>query len=46
MLSKEESLWWLKGRKYEYCSSKNDMGELVDDLFDIGKLGQGFSAIY
>jgi hypothetical protein len=45
MLSKEDSLRWLKGRTDECRSSRNDTGELVDDLDDIGKLGQGFSVI-
>jgi hypothetical protein len=45
MLSKEDSLRWLKGRTDKCRSSRNDTGELVDDLDDIGKLGQGFSVI-
>jgi hypothetical protein len=29
MLSKEDSLMWLKGRTDEYRSSRNDTGEML-----------------
>jgi hypothetical protein len=45
MLSKEDSLKWMMRRIEEYCSSKSDIGEVVDDFDEVGKLGWGFSAM-
>jgi hypothetical protein len=42
MLSKEESLKWLQRRTDEYHSNENDIGGLVEDFDDMGKLGSGF----
>jgi hypothetical protein len=33
------------GEDIKYCLNKNDMGEVVDDFDDLGKLGQGFSFV-
>jgi hypothetical protein len=45
MLSKEKSLEWLHRRTKEYHSSKNGTSDLVDELEQEGKLGQGFSSL-
>jgi hypothetical protein len=45
MLSKEKSLEWLRRRTKEYHSCKNGTSDLVDELEQEGKLGQGFSSL-
>jgi hypothetical protein len=45
MLSKDNSIKWLQKRMEEYCLSKNDMGEAVEDFDELGKLGPGFSSV-
>jgi hypothetical protein len=45
MIGKEESIKWLQNRMEEYRSTKNDIGEVVDDFDKVGKLGSGFSSI-
>jgi hypothetical protein len=42
MLSKDESLKWLQRRMDEYRSGENDIGGVVEDFNDMGKLGSGF----
>jgi hypothetical protein len=44
-MNEDDSLKWLQERTDEYCLNKNDMGEVVDDFDDLGKLGQGFSSV-
>jgi hypothetical protein len=44
-MNEHDSLKWLQERTDEYCLNKNDMGEVVDDFDDLGKLGQGFSSV-
>jgi hypothetical protein len=36
---------WLVRQADEYHLAKNDIGEMVEDLDDIGKLGHGLSVI-
>jgi hypothetical protein len=42
MADKREDVEWLRHRTMEYRSSKDDIGDVVEDLEDIGKLGCGF----
>jgi hypothetical protein len=44
-MNEHDSLKWLQERTDEYRLNKNDMGEVVDDFDDLGKLGQGFSSV-
>ena len=44
-MNERDSLKWLQERTDEYRLNKNDMGEVVDDFDDLGKLGQGFSSV-
>jgi ribonuclease HI len=43
-MSKEASLEWLQKRVQEYRSTKNDIGETVEDFDEVEKLGQGFTS--
>jgi hypothetical protein len=45
MTSKEGELKWLHHRTEEYRSKENDLSDLVEDLAEDGKLGQGFSSV-
>jgi hypothetical protein len=45
MVSKEDSIAWMQGQTNKYRSKKNGIGEVVEDLDDIGKLGQGFTSV-
>jgi hypothetical protein len=45
MLSKDSSIKWLQKRTEEYRWSKNDMGVVVEDFDELGKLDQGFSSV-
>jgi hypothetical protein len=45
MLSKDSSIKWMQKRMKEYCWSKNDIGEAVEDFDELGKLGRGFSSV-
>jgi hypothetical protein len=45
MLSRKDSIDWMRKRTEEYRSSKNDIKEIVDDFYKVGKLGRGFAAI-
>jgi hypothetical protein len=38
MLSKDNNIRWLQKRTEEYRSLKNDIGEVVEDFDEIGKL--------
>jgi hypothetical protein len=38
-------LEWLSRRTTEYRSSKDDAVDVVEDLDELGKLGQGFSSM-
>nr|ABA97058.1 retrotransposon protein, putative, unclassified [Oryza sativa Japonica Group] len=40
----EASLEWLQKRVQEYRSTKNDIGETVEDFDEVEKLGQGFTS--
>jgi hypothetical protein len=40
-MDKCDSLKWLQERTEKYRLEKNDMGEIIDDFDDLGKLGQG-----
>jgi hypothetical protein len=31
---------WLAKRTEEYCSTRNDIGEIINDFDDVGKLGR------
>nr|ABA92239.1 retrotransposon protein, putative, unclassified [Oryza sativa Japonica Group] len=41
----EASLEWLQKRVQEYRSTKNDIGETVEDFDEVEKLGQGFTSV-
>jgi hypothetical protein len=45
MVSREDDIDRLVRRAHEYRSAKDDIGEVVEDLDDIGKLRHAFSAI-
>jgi hypothetical protein len=45
MMSKEDSIAWLQGQTNKYHSERNSIDEVVEDLDDIGKLGQGFTSV-
>jgi hypothetical protein len=45
MMSKGDCIEWLMRRTEEYRSTKNGIGEIVDDFDEVGKLGHRFSAI-
>jgi hypothetical protein len=45
MLNKEDNVAWLQGRATGYHSRENDKGDVVEDLDEIGKLGQGFASV-
>ena len=42
-MSKEASLELLQKRVQEYRSTKNDIGETIEDFDEVEKLGQGLS---
>src|SRR5512141_950066 len=42
-MSKEANLEWLQKRVQEYRSTKNDIGETIEDFDEVEKLGQGFT---
>ncbi len=44
-MSKEANLEWLQKRVQEYRSTKNDIGETIEDFDEVEKLGQGFTCI-
>jgi hypothetical protein len=44
MISKENNIEWLASRE-EYHSAKNDMGGVVEDFNEVGKLRHGFASI-
>jgi hypothetical protein len=44
-MNHEHNIEWLKRRMEEYHSARNGMGEVVEDLDEIGKLGSGFISI-
>jgi hypothetical protein len=44
-MNHEHNIEWLKRRMEEYRSARNGMGEVVEDLDEIGKLGSGFVSI-
>jgi hypothetical protein len=43
-MSKEANLEWLQKRVQEYRSTKNDIGETIEDFDEVEKLGQGFTS--
>jgi hypothetical protein len=45
MLSKEDSICLLQQRIEEYRPPKNNMGEVVEELDNEGRLGHGFSLV-
>jgi hypothetical protein len=45
MASKENGIEWPMKQVEEYCSSKNGMGDTVEDFDEIRKLGHGFSLV-
>jgi hypothetical protein len=45
MMSKEDSIAWLQGQTNKYHSERNSIDEVVEDLDNIGKLGQGFTSV-
>jgi hypothetical protein len=45
MTSREKSIAWLQERTAEYKAMKDGNSELIEDLDDVGKLGQGFSVV-
>jgi hypothetical protein len=45
MTSREKSIAWLQERTAEYKAMKDGKSELIEDLDDVGKLGQGFSVV-
>jgi hypothetical protein len=45
MLSKRDSIEWMKKRMEEYRSLKNDIREVVNDFDEVGKLGRRFTSI-
>jgi hypothetical protein len=45
MVTATKDLEWLSRWIAEYCSSKDDAMGMVEDLDELGKLGQGFSSM-
>jgi hypothetical protein len=45
MASKEDSIAWLQCRTTEYRAGRIGMSEVVEDLDEVGKLGQGFASV-
>jgi hypothetical protein len=45
MMSVSKDLEWLSRRTAEYHSYTNDVMGMVEDLDELGKLGQGFSSM-
>jgi hypothetical protein len=45
MASREDSLAWLQQHTEEYRTSRTNMSEVVEDLDEVGKLGQGFASV-
>jgi hypothetical protein len=45
MTSKEDSIAWLQRRPVDYRASRTGMSEVVEDLDEDGKLGQGFTSV-
>ena len=43
-MSREANLEWLQKRVQEYRSTKNDIGETIEDFDEVEKLGQGFTS--
>jgi hypothetical protein len=41
----DSSIEWLKRRLSEYRLTENDMGDIVEDFDEVGKLGLGFSVV-
>jgi hypothetical protein len=42
-MSVQKNVEWLRYHTKQYRSSTNDMCEAIEDLEEVGKLGQGFS---
>jgi hypothetical protein len=45
MLKQEKDGEWLRRWTEEFCSTKDDIGGMVNDMDEIGKLGHGFSSM-
>jgi hypothetical protein len=45
MLKQGKDVEWLRRWTEEYHSTKDDIGGMVDDLDEMGKLGHGFSSM-
>jgi hypothetical protein len=45
MTTREQELKWPSHRTEEYRLGRNDIGGLIEDMGDEGKLGQGFSSV-
>jgi hypothetical protein len=45
MASKEDSITWLQRRMAEYRAGRTGMSKVVEDLDEVGKLGQRFTLV-
>jgi hypothetical protein len=45
MGSKEDNFKWLMARMDEYRSTKNNIGEVVEDFDEVSKLGRGLATV-
>jgi hypothetical protein len=45
MMTKSDTLTWLRQRTEEYRTRKLGMNEAVEDFDDVGKLGHGFVSV-
>jgi hypothetical protein len=45
MMSKGDTIKWLKKRTEDYRSAMNNIGEFVEDFDEVGKLGNGFESL-
>jgi hypothetical protein len=45
MVSKMNDIDWLVGQTNEYRLAEDDIGEIVEDFSDVGKLGHVFPAV-
>jgi hypothetical protein len=41
----KNSIEWVRKRTEEYRSTRNGIGEVVEDLDEVGKLGSGFGSM-
>jgi hypothetical protein len=45
MMSKGDTIKWLKKRTVDYRSAMNSIREFVEDFDEVGKLGNGFESV-